>query len=44
MTAKTDADVVDAYFARQPQTVQKVVRRVRAALRKALGSADEVIT
>jgi uncharacterized protein YdhG (YjbR/CyaY superfamily) len=42
--AKAGTDAVNAYFARQPAAVQKVLSGVRATLRKALGGADEVIS
>lgn len=41
--AETHAESVDAYFARQPEVVQQPLARVRAAVRKALPGAVEVI-
>jgi len=42
--AKTDADTVDAYIARQPEDVQRVLERVRSIIRKAVPGGEEVIS
>ncbi len=42
--AKTDVDTVDAYIARQPQDVQRVLKRVRSIIRKAVPGGEEVIS
>lgn len=42
--AKTNSPSVDQYLAAQPSTSQPVLARVRAALKKALPTADEVIS
>jgi uncharacterized protein YdhG (YjbR/CyaY superfamily) len=42
--AKTDFRSVDDYIASQPQSAQAVLQQVRATIRKALPSADEVIS
>jgi uncharacterized protein YdhG (YjbR/CyaY superfamily) len=42
--ARTDFRSVDEYIASQPATVQPLLERVRAAIRKALPGADEVIS
>jgi len=42
--AKTGFKRVDEYFAAQPKEVQAVLRRVRAAVRKALPDAEETIS
>jgi uncharacterized protein YdhG (YjbR/CyaY superfamily) len=41
---KTKLDSVDAYIAAQPEAAQAALNRVRAALRKALPHAEEVIS
>src|SRR6267378_2082836 len=42
--AKTDFKSVDEYIASQPEAVQRVLRRVRSTIRKAVPGADEVIS
>jgi len=42
--AKTDFQSVDAYIAAQPEAAQRVLERVRAAIRKAVPGAEEVIS
>ena len=42
--ARTDFASVDAYIAAQPESGQAALRRVRAALRKALPKAEEGIS
>jgi len=42
--AKTDFQSVDAYIAAQPEAVQGLLERVRAAIRKAVPGAEEVIS
>lgn len=42
--AQTNSPEVDDYIAAQPEVVQKLLVRVRAAIRKAAPSADEVIS
>jgi uncharacterized protein YdhG (YjbR/CyaY superfamily) len=42
--AKTDFKSVDEYLATFPSPVQKVLRKVRATIRKALPGAEEVIS
>jgi uncharacterized protein YdhG (YjbR/CyaY superfamily) len=42
--ARTDFQSVDEYLAAQPAATQAVLRRVRAAIRKALPDAEEVIS
>jgi len=42
--AKTDFKSVDEYIASQPEAVQGVLERVRGAIRKAVPSAEEVIS
>jgi uncharacterized protein YdhG (YjbR/CyaY superfamily) len=42
--ARTDFKSVDEYIAVQPAAAQVALRRVRAAIRKALPGADEVIS
>jgi uncharacterized protein YdhG (YjbR/CyaY superfamily) len=42
--AKTDFQSVDAYIAAQPEAVQGLLERVRAAIRKAVPGAAEVIS
>ena len=42
--AKTDYQSVDAYIGAQPEAVQRVLRRVRAAILAALPRAEEVIS
>jgi uncharacterized protein YdhG (YjbR/CyaY superfamily) len=42
--AKTDFKSVDEYLASQPEAVQRVLKRVRSTIRKALPSAVEVIS
>jgi len=42
--ATTSSPSVDQYLAAQPSTSQAVLARVRAALRKALPDADEIIS
>jgi len=42
--AKTDFKSVDEYIGSQPETVQGVLERVRATIRKALPGAEEVIS
>jgi uncharacterized protein YdhG (YjbR/CyaY superfamily) len=44
LMAKTDFRSVDDYIATQPQAVQAVLQQVRSAIRKALPSAEEVIS
>jgi uncharacterized protein YdhG (YjbR/CyaY superfamily) len=42
--AKTDLESVEAYIAAQPAATQRVLARVRSAIRKALPGAEEVIS
>jgi uncharacterized protein YdhG (YjbR/CyaY superfamily) len=42
--AKTERSTVDKYIASQPERVQAALRRVRSTIRKALPTADEVIS
>ena len=42
--AKNDFKTVDDYIASQPDAVQKVLKRVRAVIRKAMPEANEVIS
>lgn len=42
--AKTDFQSVDEYLAAQPEAAQAILRRVRAAIRKALPDAEERIS
>jgi len=42
--AKTDFKTVDEYIATHPEAVQAVLRRVRGTIRKAVPSAEEVIS
>jgi uncharacterized protein YdhG (YjbR/CyaY superfamily) len=42
--AKTDFKSVDDYIAKQPETVQGVIERVRSTIRKALPKAEEGIS
>jgi uncharacterized protein YdhG (YjbR/CyaY superfamily) len=42
--AKTDYKSVGEYIASQPEAVQRVLMRVRSAIRKALPGSDEVIS
>jgi uncharacterized protein YdhG (YjbR/CyaY superfamily) len=42
--AKTDFKSVDEYIASQPEAVQRVLRRVRRTIRKAMPAAEEVIS
>lgn len=42
--ARTDFKSVDQYIAAQPEDVQAALRRVRAAIRKALPRAEETIS
>lgn len=42
--AKTDFKSVEEYIASQPRAVQRVLKRVRSAIRKAMPGADEVIS
>ena len=42
--AKTDFKSVDEYIATHPENVQAVLRRVRGTIRKAVPSAEEVIS
>jgi len=42
--AKSRFTSVDAYIGAQPEAVQPVLERVRAAIRKAIPKADEVIS
>ncbi|HET9765665.1 MAG TPA: DUF1801 domain-containing protein [Thermoanaerobaculia bacterium] len=42
--AKTDFQSVDEYLAAQPEAAQAILRRIRAAIRKALPDAEEVIS
>lgn len=42
--AKTDFRSVDEYIATFPESVQSVLKRVRATIRKALPGAEEVIS
>jgi uncharacterized protein YdhG (YjbR/CyaY superfamily) len=41
---KTDFQSVDAYIAAQPEAVRGLLERVRAAIRKAVPGAEEVIS
>ena len=41
---KTDFKTVDEYIAAQPENVRPILERVRAAIRKALPSAEEIIS
>src|SRR5262249_714594 len=42
--AKRDVQSVDEYIASQPEAVQRILGRVRSAIREALPGADEVIS
>jgi uncharacterized protein YdhG (YjbR/CyaY superfamily) len=42
--AKTDFESVDEYIASHPQAVQRVLKRVRTIIRKAMPGADEAIS
>jgi uncharacterized protein YdhG (YjbR/CyaY superfamily) len=42
--AKTDFTSVDAYIASKPEAVRPILERVRAAIRKALPRAEEIIS
>jgi uncharacterized protein YdhG (YjbR/CyaY superfamily) len=42
--AKTDYKSVDEYIASQPEAVQRLLERVRNAIRKAVPEAEEVIS
>jgi uncharacterized protein YdhG (YjbR/CyaY superfamily) len=42
--AKTNFQSVDEYVASRPETVQPALRKVRAAIRKALPNAEETIS
>ena len=42
--AKTDFQSVDEYIASQPEAVRPILDRVRAAIRKAVPKAEEVIS
>jgi|SRR5271165_315398 len=42
--AKTDFKSVDEYIASQPEEARRVLERVRAAIRKAVPEAEEVIS
>src|SRR5580765_5887444 len=42
--AKTDFKSVDEYIASQPGAVQRVLKRVRSTIRKALPGAEELIS
>ncbi len=42
--AKINIDSVDAYIAAQPEAVRGLLERVRAAIRKAVPGAEEVIS
>lgn len=42
--AKTDFESVDAYIASQPEAGQKVLKRVRNIIRRAVPGAEEVIS
>ena len=42
--AKTNFQSVDDYIATQPETVQAILQRVRGTIRKAVPSAQEVIS
>jgi uncharacterized protein YdhG (YjbR/CyaY superfamily) len=42
--ARTDFESVNEYIAAQPRPVQAILRRVRAAIRKAVPNAEEVIS
>ena len=42
--AKTDFKSVDEYIATHPESVQAILRRVRGTIRKAVPSAEEVIS
>src|SRR5262245_6930139 len=44
LMAKTDFRSVDEYMATQPEAARAALEQVRAAIRKALPSADEVIS
>src|SRR2546423_8750165 len=41
---KTNFESVDEYIASQPETVRRVLERVRKAIRKAVPDAEEVIS
>jgi uncharacterized protein YdhG (YjbR/CyaY superfamily) len=41
---KTDIKSVDEYIASQPEAVQRVLKRVRGTIRKAVPGAEEVIS
>jgi uncharacterized protein YdhG (YjbR/CyaY superfamily) len=42
--AKTDLKSVDQYIASHPEAVQRVLKRVRSTIRKAVPGAEEVIS
>jgi uncharacterized protein YdhG (YjbR/CyaY superfamily) len=42
--AKTELKSVDQYIASHPQAVQRVLKRVRSIIRRAMPGADEVIS
>ena len=42
--AKADNKSVDGYIASQPEAVQKILGRVRSAIRKAVPAAEEVVS
>jgi uncharacterized protein YdhG (YjbR/CyaY superfamily) len=42
--AKTDFKSVDQYIASHPQAVQRVLKRLRSTIRKAVPGAEEVIS
>jgi uncharacterized protein YdhG (YjbR/CyaY superfamily) len=42
--AKTDFKSVDEYIASQPEAVQRLLKRVRSTIRKAVPGAEEVIS
>ena len=42
--AKTDFKSVDEYIASQPEAVQRILKRVRSTIRKAVPGGEEVIS